>query len=283
MDWGEAKRVCFLNGCFQSKPPLITNKGNSLIPARLPQSRLEQTSVEEAKRSTRRGVTVGQALGRGIELASQHLHLVDKPVHPVIDRSRHNSRTDGRPLSADDASHARAAGKDEEDDSPRFVLRVNEPTNAYTANVRVIPGRGYSLSGNRESKEEQTDDADRLEDNLNDGKNSNAMGKAKHLLHVLRDPITQWMNTNATREAAPREKCRAAGDTPAGVGDTPVAAEDKPAGDQHSRAAAGDKPAAAGDSQAERRPAEDSWQMETKMNCCSLATHHHDNNRGYRV
>lgn len=76
------------------------------------------------------------------------------------------------------------------------------------------------------------------------------------------------MNENATREAAPREKCRAAGgsqaaagDTPAGAGDTPAGAEDKPAG-------AGDKPAGAGDSQAERKPAEDSWQMETKMNCC---------------
>ena len=69
------------------------------------------------------------------------------------------------------------------------------------------------------------------------------------------------MNENATREAAPREKCRAAGGSQAAAGDTPAGAEDKPAG-------AGDKPAGAGDSQAERKPAEDSWQMETKMNCC---------------
>lgn len=249
----------------ESKPPLITNKWKSLTPAKQPQFCLEETSIEEAKRSTRRSVTVGQALGRGIGLASQHLHLVDKPVHPVVDRSRHNSRTDRRPLSADDASHARAAGEDEEDDSPRFVLQINQLASTYTANVRVIPGRGDSLSGNRESKEEQANDADRLKDNLNDGKNSNAMGKAEHLLHVLRDPTTQWMNGNATRGAAPREKCRAAGDKPAAAGgrqaaagDTPVAAADTPAGDQHSRAGAGDKPAAAGDSQAERKPAEDS-------------------------
>lgn len=251
------------------------SKWKSLIPARLPQSRVKETSVEEAKRSTGRSVTVGQALGRGSDLASQHLHLVDKPVDPVVDRSRHNSRTGGPPLSADDASHARTTSEDEENDSPRFVLQINELANTYTANVRVIPGRGYSLSSNRESKEEQAKDADRLEDNLNDGENTNAMGKAEHLLHVLRDPTTQWMNENATREAAPREKCRAAGgsqaaagDTPAGAGDTPVAAEDTPAGAEDKPAGAGDKPAGAGDSQAERKPAEDSWQMETKMNCC---------------
>ena len=40
-------------------------------------------------------------------------------------------------------------------------------------------------------KEEQAKDTDRLEDNLNDGENTNAMGKAEHLLHVLRDPTTQ--------------------------------------------------------------------------------------------
>ena len=116
---------------------------------------------------------------------------MDKPVDPVVDRSRHNSRTDRRPLSADDASHARTTSEDEENDSPRFVLQINELANTYTANVRVIPGRGDSLSSNRESKEEQAKDADRLEDNLNDGENTNAMGKAEHLLHVLRDPTTQ--------------------------------------------------------------------------------------------
>ena len=73
------------------------------------------------------------------------------------------------------------------------------------------------------------------------------------------------MNENPTREAAPREKCRAAGgsqaaagDTPAGAGDTPVAAEDTPAG-------AEDKPAGAGDSQAEGNRERDSFETEEKI------------------
>ena len=208
---------------------------------------MKETAIETSARLVRSHVALGEALGARSGLGLQHLHLVDKPVEPGRNGAANDAGAHATPLSIDNGANNRQNVEDQNNQSPNFVLRITHGRRRNARNVGVIPGADDSLSRDREGEEDEANNANGLQDNLDDGADVDAVSKAEHLLHVLSDPNNHNYTKGRTQQAGP-EGNQAWGNR----------AED-------SRAEAGDSQAGAGDSQAEGNRERDSFETEEKI------------------
>ena len=205
---------------------------------------MKETGIEASARLIRRHVALGEALGARSGLGLQHLHLVDKPPEPGGDGAANDAGTHATPQSIENGANNGQNVEDQNNQSPNLILRITHRKRRNARNVGVIPGADDSLSRDREGEEDEANDADGLQDNLDDGADVDAASKAEHLLHVLSDPNNHNYTKRRTQQAESEGK-QAGGNR----------AED-------SRAEAEDSRAEAGDSQAEGNRERDSFETE---------------------
>ena len=200
---------------------------------------MKETAIETSARLVRSHVALGEALGARSGLGLQHLHLVDKPVEPGRNGAANDAGAHATPLSIDNGANNRQNVEDQNNQSPNFVLRITHGRRRNARNVGVIPGADDSLSRDREGEEDEANNANGLQDNLDDGADVDAVSKAEHLLHVLSDPNNHNYTKGRTQQAE---------------------SEGKQAGGNRAE----DSRAEAGDSQAEGNRERDSFETEEK-------------------